>query len=53
MSYIVILMSFTAIFPSIGYGLIKHIYKHGKHTAATKFNEIETKFIYTGQLYLL
>jgi uncharacterized membrane protein len=36
MSYIVILMSFTAIFPSIGYGLIKHIYKHGKHTAATK-----------------
>ena len=30
------------------YGLIKHFYKHRKHTAATKFNEIETKFIYTG-----
>ena len=30
------------------FGLIKHFYKHGKHTATTKFNEIETKFIYTG-----
>ena len=29
-------------------GLIKHFYEHGKHTATTKFNEIETKFIHTG-----
>ena len=33
---------------STTFGLIKHFYKHGKHTATTKFNEIETEFIYTG-----
>ena len=27
------------------FGLIKHFYKHGKHTATTEFNGIETKFI--------
>ena len=25
-------------------GLIKHFYEYGKHTATTKFNEIESKF---------
>jgi hypothetical protein len=32
MSYIVILMSFTAIFPSIGYGMTE--YENGKSTLA-------------------
>jgi hypothetical protein len=29
-------------------GLIKHFYEYGKHTATTKFNEIESKFSYSG-----
>jgi hypothetical protein len=28
--------------------LIKHFYEYGKHTATTKFNEIESKFSYSG-----
>jgi hypothetical protein len=40
MSYIVILMSFTAIFPSIGYGVLDRIIEHAGSWESTKKQKI-------------
>jgi hypothetical protein len=41
MSYIVILMSFTAIFPSIGYGLIEAHRKLGWHSLKLNMYKVQ------------